>query len=242
MAHDSLLSNKEFEDGLIQNPLPPYPVSMKRMYIALCLGLAGLACAPASTVRPVEPTRSAPVGAGSWLFSMALDSQVEVPVLEESLLAATEMPLPPGDDGSLVLTLSPKGLFSRGKPVAAVREIQGVLHLLVDKGRQTPQGEIPGRSKPRPRPTPHSIDWRRKPIGATGKSTWSRTTGPRLPVPLPSALPGTFPDTVPRCWWGSPDGLARGMRLQGARPCPGAAPPKAPTEKNEWGWTDIPPP
>ena len=242
MAHDSPLSNKEFEDGLIRMPLPPYSVSMKRMCIALCLGLAGLACAPASSVRPVEPTRSAPVGAGSWLFSMALDSDVDVPILEESLLAATERPLPPRDDGSLVLTLSPKGLYARGKPIAAVREINGVLHLLVEKGRHTPQGEIPEaiwEAMASANPAFKRLETKTH----RGNRTVYLVADYRTAAASLAAISiaGYFSGYSSPILVGlSPDGLARGMRLQGARPCPGAAPPKAPTEKKRMGMDGYP--
>ena len=122
MAHDSLL-NKEFEDGLIQNPLPVPCIHETNVFCPLSgtrgVGLCAGAFGPLN--RPFCPRWRA-VGCFPWPWIPRSRS----PFLR-ILLAATEMPLPP-NDGSLVLTLSPKGLFSRGSRCGGSGN-QGVLHL-----------------------------------------------------------------------------------------------------------------
>lgn len=195
----------------------------------LVLVTALASCGPRRVVSP-QPILSAPEGAGAWLFYVALEEGVEVPILGENLLAATEVALPTQDDGATVLTLTPKGLYARGVPIVATKEINGALHLMVEKGRATPEGEIP-----------ESI-WNAMAAANPGfNALKSETHRGKRKVYLVAdhrtsaaslaaiGLAGLFSGYSPPIVVGlSPDGTPRGMRLTGARPCPGVAPPTTP--------------
>ena len=209
--------------------------------VILAAAMALPSCGPRRVVRP-QATLSAPEGAGAWLFYLAVEQGVEVPVIGEELLSATEVPLPKDDDGATVLTLTEKGLFLRGEGIAPVQSINEVLHLIVESGKKTPEGEIPE--------TIQKAMAAANPVFNTLKSETHRgnrkvylvadhrTSAASLAA---IGIAGLFSGYAPPVVVGiSPDGTPRGMRLTGAKPCPGVAAPKTPPRKRVLGMDGEP--
>ena len=198
-------------------------------------------CGPRRVVRP-EPILSAPEGAGAWLFYLALEEGVEVPVIGENLLAATEVPLPKEDDGATVLTLTPKGLFARGEGIAPVKLIDDVLHLIVERGKKTPEGEIPETIQKAMAAANPNFDVLKTETHRGKRKVYlvadHRTSAASLAA---IGIAGLFSGYSPPVVVGiSPDGTPRGMRLTGARPCPGVTAPKTPDTKKVMGMDGEP--
>ena len=195
--------------------------------LVLGFALIFMSCSPR---RVVLPTLSAIEGSGAWLLYAALEEGVDIPIVGETLLSATEILLPKTDNKAAVLTLTEKGLFLRGQAIAPVQEIDGVLHLVLEEGRQTPQGEIPeaiwmGLKAANPR-----FDPLRSETGQGQELLYLVADHRSSSASLAAiGIAGLFAGYLPPILVGlSPDGTPRGFRFVGARPCPSTQPPRIP--------------